>query len=118
MLILSAAAVAIGLLAGAADTLFGRVLLYVSEVRAARPYVFIPFLPLAGAGMIVLYNKAGGGSIKGMALIFEAGHGDADEIPLRMAPFAAAGTWLTHLFGGSAGREGVAVQIGGPSRTP
>ena len=34
-------------------------------------------------------------------------------IPLRLIPLVISGTWLTHLFGGSAGREGVAVQIGG-----
>ncbi|MGO0807289.1 chloride channel protein, partial [Clostridioides difficile] len=37
-------------------------------------------------------------------------------IPLRLVPFIISGTWLTHLFGGSAGREGVAVQIGAFSK--
>lgn len=48
-----------------------------------------------------------------MSLIFEAGHGISDNIPFRLVPFSIIGTWLTHLFGGSAGREGVAIQIGG-----
>ena len=47
-----------------------------------------------------------------MNLIFEVGHGEEEIIPLRLVPFIISGTWLTHLFGGSAGREGVAVQIG------
>ena len=47
-----------------------------------------------------------------MALIFEVGHGDEKKIPLRLIPFVVGSTWITHLFGGSAGREGVAVQIG------
>lgn len=47
-----------------------------------------------------------------MNLVFEVGHGDEDVIPLRLIPFIISGTWITHLFGGSAGREGVAVQIG------
>ena len=34
------------------------------------------------------------------------------KIPLRLIPFVVGSTWITHLFGGSAGREGVAVQIG------
>ena len=48
-----------------------------------------------------------------MSLIFEAGHGGEEAIPLRLVPVSIGSTWLTHLFGGSAGREGVAVQIGG-----
>ncbi len=47
-----------------------------------------------------------------MNLVFEVGHGDEAEIPFRLIPFVISGTWITHLFGGSAGREGVAVQIG------
>ena len=47
-----------------------------------------------------------------MNLIFEVGHGEEEVIPLRLIPFIISGTWITHLFGGSAGREGVAVQIG------
>ncbi len=47
-----------------------------------------------------------------MNLIFEVWHGEEEIIPLRLVPFIISGTWLTHLFGGSAGREGVAVQIG------
>lgn len=35
-----------------------------------------------------------------------------DQIPLALVPLVILGTWITHLFGGSAGREGVAVQIG------
>ena len=43
---------------------------------------------------------------------FEAGQQKTDAIPLLLIPLVMIGTWLTHLFGGSAGREGVAVQIG------
>lgn len=47
-----------------------------------------------------------------MGLVFEVDQGKSDWIPLRMAPFMVASTWITHFFGGSAGREGVAMQIG------
>lgn len=47
-----------------------------------------------------------------MNLIFEVGHGEEEVIPLKLIPFIISGTWITHLLGGSAGREGVAVQIG------
>lgn len=47
-----------------------------------------------------------------MSLIFETGQKKRDQIPLVLVPLVMIGTWITHLFGGSAGREGVAVQIG------
>lgn len=47
-----------------------------------------------------------------MTLVFAVGHGEEDEIPKRLIPLIIVSTWLTHLFGGSAGREGVAVQLG------
>jgi len=45
--------------------------------------------------------------------LFEIHQDKRSSIPLRLIPFAVGSTWLTHLFGGSAGREGVATQIGG-----
>ena len=47
-----------------------------------------------------------------MSLIFETGQKKREEIPLALVPLVMICTWITHLFGGSAGREGVAVQIG------
>lgn len=47
-----------------------------------------------------------------MGLIFETGFEENEEIPKALIPIIMVSTWLTHLFGGSAGREGVAVQIG------
>ena len=72
----------------------------------------IPFLALSGVFIAFCYLKFGGKSSKGMNLIFEVGHGEEEVIPIRLIPFIISGTWITHLFGGSAGREGVAVQIG------
>ena len=47
-----------------------------------------------------------------MTLVFETGQQKRKGIPLALIPLVMIGTWLTHLFGGSAGREGVVVQIG------
>ena len=113
LIVLGLAAVPVGIAAGLADALFGRGVLLFTEIRLAHPYWFIPFLGVAGVGLVWCLRTIGGASAKGMTLIFEAGHGVADEIPLRLIPLAISGTWLTHLFGGSSGREGVAVQIGG-----
>mgnify|MGYP004632655955 CR=1 FL=1 len=112
-LLLTLIALPLGLAIGAMDALFGRVLLSVTAFRMAHVYSLLPFLGLVGVGIVWCYQKVGGTSGKGMALLFEAGHGDTQDIPLRLIPLVMVSTWLTHLFGGSAGREGVAVQIGG-----
>ena len=72
----------------------------------------LPFLPLAGALMVWVYQKNGIESSQGLGLIFDAATGKADRIPLRLIPLLIGSTWLTHLCGGSAGREGVAVKLG------
>ena len=112
-LLLTLIALPLGLAIGAMDALFGRVLLSVTAFRMAHVYSLLPFLGLVGVGIVWGYQKVGGTSGKGMTLLFEAGHGDTQDIPLRLIPLVMVSTWLTHLFGGSAGREGVAVQIGG-----
>lgn len=113
IILLGLIAIPIGMAVGAIDAIFGRTLLWLTDVRMDHAYQLIPFLGVIGALIAWSYKRFGGKSSKGMALIFEAGHGMTDDIPLRMIPFTIIGTWLTHLFGGSAGREGVAIQIGG-----
>lgn len=60
----------------------------------------------------MLYTKVGKESARGNYLVFEQAHTGTGEVPLRMAPLVWLGTVITHLFGGSAGREGTAVQLG------
>ncbi|WP_367007391.1 voltage-gated chloride channel family protein [Streptococcus sp. ZY19097] len=112
LLILGVMGLIIGLLVGTVDAIFGRVLLFLSDFRTAHVGILIPFLALVGLLIVFLYQKFGGESGKGMSLIFEVGHGDEEVIPKRLVPLVMVTTWLTHLFGGSAGREGVAVQLG------
>lgn len=113
LIVLTLIAVPIGIAAGFVDTVFGRILLWLTDIRTQHVNWFLPFLGIIGVFILWLYKKIGGKSIKGMALIFETGHGINPDIPLRLIPFSIVSTWLTHLFGGSAGREGVAIQIGG-----
>ena len=101
-----------GLVIGTIDTIFGRTLIFLSEVRTLHSLYLIPFLAFAGLVIVFLYQKYGGKSSKGMTLIFEVGHGVENHIPKRLILLVIVTTWLTHLFGGSAGREGVAVQLG------
>ena len=102
----------IGLVVGIIDVIFGRTLIFLSDIRSMYPLYLIPFLAVAGLGIVFLYQKYGGSSSKGMTLIFDVGHGVEEHIPKRLIPLVIFTTWMTHLFGGSAGREGVAVQLG------
>lgn len=70
-------------------------------------------LPLAGVLIYWLYRLAGKNAEKGNNLIMEEIHQPGGGVPARMAPLVLITTVITHLFGGSAGREGTAVQIGG-----
>ena len=108
----SGLAILIGLGAGVLDALFGRVLIGVTDFRLQHFNNLISFLPLIGVLIVFLYHRFGKTASQGMGLVFSVGHQSDDVIPKRLIPLAMVATWLTHLFGGSAGREGVAVQIG------
>lgn len=105
-------ALPIGLICGAIDAVFGRVLITLGLYRDAHVFLLLPLLPLAGAVIAWVYKHFGKEASRGMGLIFDVGHDEAPVIPLRLVPLIMGSTWLTHLCGGSAGREGVAVQIG------
>lgn len=111
-MIWSGLAVIIGLVVGALDALFGRVLIGVTNFRLDHFNHLIPFLPVIGLLIVFLYDRFGKTAGRGMGLVFSVGHQSDEVIPKRLIPLAMVATWLTHLFGGSAGREGVAVQIG------
>ncbi len=84
----------------------------VVQIQWANPWLLY-FLPLAGAGSGLMYQKWGKSVEAGNNLVIEQIHEPGGGIPIRMAPFVLIGTLITHLFGGSAGREGTAVQMGG-----
>ena len=108
-----------GLLAGTASALLLVSLAWATGTREAHPWL-IALLPLAGFGVGWLYLRFGDSVAKGNNLILDEIHAEvaADDtsparvIPVRMTPLILAGTFLTHLFGGSAGREGTALQTG------
>ena len=105
-------AILVGICVGIVDTIFGRGLLTISAFRGQYYRYLLPVLPVAGLAIIWMYQRFSSLSLKGMTLVFEAGQKKREEIPLALVPLVMIGTWITHLFGGSAGREGVAVQIG------
>lgn len=110
--LITAAGIPVGLIVGAIDAVFGRTLIAIGAFRDAHVTVLLPFLAIAGLGIVFAYKRWGKNTVRGMGLVFDVGHGTENEIPLRLVPLVMLSTWATHLFGGSAGREGVAVQIG------
>ncbi|HZH58138.1 MAG TPA: voltage-gated chloride channel family protein [Metabacillus sp.] len=102
----------VGLLAGSASAFFLVSLEWASKTREINFWLLF-LLPFGGMLVSFLYWKYGLNSAKGNNLLIEQAHGAKESIPFRMAPLVLFGTIVTHLFGGSAGREGTAVQMGG-----
>lgn len=97
---------------GSVVALFMWSLDHVTELHWHHPWLLY-LLPLAGIASGYLYHRCGSTAEAGNNLIIEQIHEPGGGVPTRMAPLILIGTLITHLFGGSAGREGTAVQIGG-----
>lgn len=100
-----------GLIVGVFSTLFAECLFVVTEFRVNSPWL-ICFLPLAGIVIVFLYEIFHYKNDRGTNLVLSTIHAET-ELPFRMAPLIFLSTLITHLFGGSAGREGAALQLGG-----
>ena len=101
----------VGVLCGTASAAFLWLLELATEFRTGHE-VIVYTLPVAGLVIGWLYERFGQSVKAGNNLVIDTIHDDGAEIPLRMAPMVLVGTVLTHVFGGSAGREGTAVQMG------
>jgi H+/Cl- antiporter ClcA len=101
----------VGVVCGSASALFLWLLERATELRG-RHEVIVYSLPVAGLAIGWLYERLGQSIKAGNNLVIDTLHDEGPELPLRMAPMVLIGTVLTHLFGGSAGREGTAVQMG------
>ena len=104
-------AVITGILVGAFSTAFAWCLLNVAELRAEHSWLIF-LLPLGGLLIVFLYRVAGMAKDRGTNLVIHSIR-DNDKVPGRMSVLIFISTVITHLFGGSAGREGAALQIGG-----
>ena len=102
----------VGALIGSAVALFLWSLDRATRTRWDHPWLLY-LLPLGGVAIGLLYQMLGRSVEDGNNLIVEEIHQPAGGVPGRMAPLVLIGTIATHLFGGSAGREGTAVQMGG-----
>lgn len=102
----------VGYLAGTASAFFLVSLNWLTDYREANIWI-IALLPLGGFTIGWVYHKYGDSVVRGNNQLLEEFYAPQKTIPLRMAPLVLFGTLMTHLFGGSAGREGTAVQMGG-----
>jgi H+/Cl- antiporter ClcA len=102
----------LGVAVGSAVALFLWSLDRATELRWQFPWLLY-LLPIAGVLIAWVYQTFGKSVEAGNNLIMDQIHEPDGGVPLRMAPLVLGGTVLTHLCGGSAGREGTAVQMGG-----
>lgn len=100
-----------GVLVGLIGIAFYIGMAYVTEERLSHPWLIL-LLPAGGLVIVGLYHIFKDEHDEGTNLVLSAIH-SGREIPLRMAPLIFLSTLITHLFGGSAGREGAALQLGG-----
>ena len=104
--------ITLGAVIGALTACFGDISDRLSALRDTNPLYFIPALALGGAAIAFAYKKWGRWTERGMNQVFAVGLNKETDFPLVAIPMAAVSTWITQLFGGSAGREGAAMQIG------
>ncbi len=106
-----ALAVGVGLVVGAASAGFYFTFQFVTQLRQAHPWLLF-FLPAGGVAIVLLYRLGDMERDRGTNFVLAAVRED-EILRLRTAPLVFVSTMLTHLFGGSSGREGAILQIGG-----
>ena len=102
----------LGVLIGSVTAFFLTSLNWVSTQQLNYSWLLF-LLPFGGALISYLYKNFGENAILGNNLVIDQANGDNTPIPLRLTPLTLFGTLTTHLLGGSAGREGTSVQMGG-----
>jgi H+/Cl- antiporter ClcA len=100
----------VGVLAGLSSAAFLVSLDWATATRRDNPWV-LWLLPAAGFVVGLTYWRIGGTSERGNNLVIDEIHEPTAWLPRRMAPLVFAATVVTNLFGGSAGREGTALQM-------
>lgn len=100
-----------GLIVGSVGTLFYFGMTFVTLLREKNNWLLF-LLPIGGLLIVGSYRLLHDEKDTGTNLVLSAIHSN-NELPLRMAPLIFISTIITHLFGGSAGREGAALQLGG-----
>ncbi len=100
---------------GCVGVVFYRLMAFVTHFLEMYTWVLL-FLPIGGLVIVASYKFMHYEKDSGTNLVLSAIHSGA-HIPFRMAPLIFISTIITHLLGGSAGREGAALQLGGVLET-
>ncbi len=101
----------VGIVSGMVGTLFHTAVEEATHLRQAHSLIIF-LLPLGGLFIVWIYKISSMADNKGTDDIIDSVRTDR-EIMFRTAPLIFIATAVTHLFGGSAGREGAALQLGG-----
>lgn len=101
----------LGAVIGVVVSFFGQMIVWLGEIRDDNIFVFLPFLPIVGVVVIWLYQRYLSQSKQGLILMFDIAN-EKTQLPISYLLVIMIGSYLTHLFGGSAGRTGAAIQIG------
>ena len=104
-------AVLLGVFGGVIGYIFHHLIDEVTALRGEFPWLLF-LLPLAGLFIVFAYRKMGLEKDPGTNLVLSSTQTE-ETVPFRMLPLIFVSTILTHLTGGSAGREGAALQVGG-----
>lgn len=100
-----------GVLGGGIGFVFNKGILYATELHSEYPYLLF-LMPVLGLLIVLMYEKANLSGDGGTNLILHSIR-HLRGVPIIIAPLIFVSTLLTHLAGGSAGREGAALQLGG-----
>ena len=101
----------IGFLVGSVCSIFGHMLLWANDYRMEHQWISL-LLPLGGLAIVFMYRTWNNEDDKGTNTVISSIHSNTG-IRTRMAPLIYVSTMITHFLGGSAGREGAAIQLGG-----
>lgn len=104
-------AIVMGLICGTVGTAFHYGVHHAETIFNTHGWLLF-CLPLSGLLIVFLYQKSNMSNNKGTNSVFYSVR-TSQDIPPRLAPLIFVSTILTHVCGGSAGREGAALQIGG-----
>lgn len=103
--------VIVGGTVGLVSTFFAYCLGRVTSCREQNPWLLL-LLPFGGLAIVFLYGFFHNNKDRGTNMVLSTIHAET-ELPFKMAPLIFVSTLVTHLLGGSAGREGAALQLGG-----
>lgn len=99
-----------GIVVGAVSGIFAKLIGMATVFRLENGWIIL-LMPIAGMMIVYYYHLLGADNPKGTNLVIESLR-DKKRVPVSMAPLIIVSTVVTHLFGGSVGREGAALQVG------